>query len=58
MSGPAMEVEEPDRYPHVWLGEPDDGDADKQVLTYGVLKQCVEAWDAGLAPDEDEAPPY
>ena len=44
----AMEDEDPDRYAHVWLGQPDDGDADKQVLTYGMLQACVEAWRLGL----------
>ena len=52
----AMLEEEPDRYPHVWLGEPDDGDADRQVLTYATLEACVRAWKAGLAPARDEAP--
>ena len=52
----ATKVEEPDRYPHIWLGQPDDGDADKQVLTYDTLQSCVDAWEAGLAPPYAEAP--
>ena len=48
--------EEPDRYAHVYLGLPDDGDADKQVLTYAMLESCVKAWKAGLAPSRDDAP--
>ena len=49
-------VEEPDRYPHVWEGTPDDGDADTQVLAYSVLMKCVEAWDLGLASSIADAP--
>ena len=30
----SFKEEEPDRYPHVYLGLPDDGDADKTVLPY------------------------
>ena len=51
-----FQLENPDRYQHVWEGTPDDGDADTQVLTYTVLRQCVDAWDKGLAPSLDEAP--
>ena len=47
---------EPERYPHIWEGLPDDGDADTLVLAYGVLLKCVEAWDKGLAPPYDDAP--
>ena len=52
----AMLAEEPDRYPHVYLGEPDDADADKTVLPYSVLAQCVHAWREGLAPPQSDAP--
>ena len=51
-----MLAEEPDRYPHVYLGEPDDADADKTVLPYAVLAQCVHAWREGLAPSQADAP--
>ena len=52
----ALQTEEPDRYQHVYMGLPDDGDANKQVLTYVVLQQCIEAWKEGLAPDKSMAP--
>ena len=52
----ALELEDPERYKHVWLGEPDDGDADKVVLAYSVLKKCVEAYQKGLAPSADDTP--
>ena len=52
----AAQVESPDRYPHVWLGMPDDGDAAKTVLPYAILRQCVDAWEKGLAPPQDDAP--
>ena len=52
----AMHVEEPERYPHVWLGQPDDADGDKQVLTWKVLEACVEAYRKGLAPTQSETP--
>ena len=48
---------EPERYPHIWEGLPDDGDADTLVLAYGVLLKCVEAWDKGLAPPVDDDAP-
>lgn len=37
--------ENPDRYPHVWEGEPDDVSAAKKVLPFALLRKCVEAWD-------------
>ena len=52
----AFKEEEPDRYPHVYLGLPDDGDADKTVLPYTLLEACAAAWDAGLAPSRTETP--
>ena len=52
----ALKEEEPDRYPHVWLGEPDDTDADKQVLTYVMLEKCVEGYEKQLYPSQTEAP--
>ena len=51
-----FELDDPERYKHVWLGEPDDGDADKVVLAYSVLKKCVEAYEKGLAPSADDTP--
>ena len=35
--------DEPDRYPHIWLGEPDDEGSVRKVLPYGMLEQCVDA---------------
>lgn len=49
----AMLEEEPERYPHVWLGQPDDADSDKVVLPYTTLRRCVEAYTKGLAPPQD-----
>ena len=39
--------DEPERYAHVYGGQPDDGDAARQVLTYAMVKACVEAFQAG-----------
>ena len=36
--------DEPDRYPHIWLGEPDDEGEAWKVLPYGLLQECVDAW--------------
>jgi len=33
--------DEPERYAHVWLGEPDDEGAERQVLPYALLEKCV-----------------
>lgn len=38
-------IDEPDRYPHVWGGMPDDGNAETQVLAYSLLRQCVDAYE-------------
>ena len=46
----AMLVDDPDREPHVYGGQPDDGDGSKKVLTHETLEACVRAWKAGLAP--------
>ena len=35
---------EPERYAHIWLGEPDDVSSDRKVLPYDLLNMCVEAW--------------
>lgn len=37
--------DEPDRYAHVWLGEPDDEAAVRKVIPYATAQACVEAWD-------------
>ena len=34
----------PERYPHVWLGEPDDASDVQKVLPYELLRICVDAW--------------
>ena len=52
----AIEVGEPDRYEHVYLGVPDDGDASRQVLTYSMVQACVRAYELGLYGDLAEAP--
>ena len=31
----------PHRYPHVWLGEPDDGASTRKLLPYGDLRKCI-----------------
>ena len=36
---------EPDRYAHIWLGEPDDAGQSRKVLPYALVQQCVDAWD-------------
>lgn len=41
--------DEPDRYPHIWLGEPDDVGGVRLVLPYATLRACVDM--AHLAPD-------
>ena len=48
--------ETPELYPWMWLGEPNDADASRQVLPYAVLRQCVDAYTEGLAPEPDDAP--
>ena len=35
----------PSRYNHVYLGTPDDGNTEEQVLPYSLLKLCVEAYE-------------
>ena len=52
----AIEVGEPDRYEHVYLGVPDDGDASRQVLTYSMAQACVRAYELGLYGELSEAP--
>ncbi|MBF2754096.1 MAG: hypothetical protein ISN29_02385 [Gammaproteobacteria bacterium AqS3] len=36
---------DPYEYSHVWLGKPDDGAGDSQILPYILLEKCLEAWD-------------
>ena len=38
----------PERYSHVWQGEPDDASSERKVLPYELLQTCVDAW--GLRP--------
>ena len=47
---------EPDLYPNEYLGVPDDGDSSKQVLSYGLLLKCVEAYAKGLKSSRRDAP--
>ena len=53
----ACESDEPDRYKHVWLGYPDDGDASTHILTYEMVLACIRAYRRGLAPP-DSNPDY
>ena len=39
------ERDEPDRYPHVWLGECDDAGEARKVLPWGMLQACADAWE-------------
>lgn len=41
----------PERYPHVWLGEPDDQGGNPAVLPYALLERCVEAWPSSRPND-------
>ena len=42
-------INEPDRYAHIWEGEPDDEAAVRKVLPYALLMKCVEAHKKGKA---------
>ena len=53
----AMLVDDPEREPHVYGGEPDDGDGSKKVLPRASLDACVRAWKAGLAPPKEARQP-
>ena len=48
------EQDNPERYPHIWLGEPDDVSAARKVLPYAMLAKCRDAWDR--RPKEDGVP--
>lgn len=39
---------EPERYAHIWLGEPDDEGSTRKVLPYGLLKDCIQAVEKGV----------
>ena len=41
----ADERDQPERYSHIWLGEPDDVADVRKVLPYAMLRRCVDAWD-------------
>ena len=41
-------VQEPERYAHIWLGEPDDEGQVRKVIPYAVAQACVDAW--GMRP--------
>ena len=51
------EETEPNLYDWIYLGEPHDGDAEHQILPYGILEKCVEAYRRGLAPEPDGTMP-
>ena len=40
----AMLREEPDRYEHIWMGEPDDASAQRKVIPYALADLCMKAW--------------
>ena len=54
----AMLIDDPGREPHVYGGQPDDGDGSTKVMPYSTAEACVKAWKAGLAPAESERRPY
>ena len=37
--------DEPERYAHIWLGQPDDEGAARKVIPYTLARECVDAWD-------------
>lgn len=49
----ADEENEPALYPWIWLGQPFDGNAEFQILSYDMVKKCVEAWPH--RPDKSES---
>ena len=40
--------DEPDLYPHIWLGKPDDIGKGKLVLPFRLVEGCVDAYKRGL----------
>ena len=44
----ACEIETPELYAHIWEGEPDDGGGDRKILTYDILRNCIDAYRRGL----------
>ena len=45
----------PERYPHIWMGEPDDGDATSRLLPYAIVRQCYEGWGTLTKEEREEA---
>ena len=43
--------DEPDRYAHIWLGEPDDEGAVRKVLPFALVQQCLKAWTEWVIPN-------
>ena len=41
----AAKIDEPDRFPHIYLGVPDDEGATRKVMPYVMVQACVEAWE-------------
>ena len=37
--------DEPERYAHIWLGQPDDGGGGRKVLPFVTLQRIVDNWD-------------
>jgi len=40
--------DDPELYRHIWLGEPNDDGAERQILPYSTILSCVEAFEKGL----------
>ena len=40
----------PERYPHIWEGEPDDASAARKVVPRALLQICVDAWEKRPKP--------
>ena len=52
----AVREEDPLLWEHLYLGMPDDGGMDTRVLGYSVLRECVDAYRAGLHEKVDRTP--
>ena len=50
-----FEETEPSLYPWMYLGKPNDGDAEHQILPYELINACVRAHKLGLAPEHKDA---
>ena len=46
----ACQRDEPELYPNIWEGKPDDSDGQHKLLPYALVAACVEAYRKGLAP--------